>query len=118
MTTTGVPTPAKSHIFAASSTRWRTQPELRKVPSCSSVWIGLPFRRTGIEWNPIASVRPFANRTMYCIETEPLCALDTGDREYTEYRPGLGTPRRPETNQESNATPSSPTSHTRCALLL
>ena len=55
---------------------------------------------------------------MYCIETEPLCALDTGDREYTEYRPGLGTPRRPETNQESNATPSSPTSHTRCALLL
>ncbi len=66
----------------------------------------------------MARLRPRANRTMNCIVTEPPCALDTGDRENTEYTPGLGTPRRPDTSHESNATPSSPTSHTRCALLL
>ena len=59
-------------------------PALRNVPSCSTDWMALPFRRRGIEWNPIASVRPRANRTMYCIVTFPPCPVVTGERENTE----------------------------------
>ena len=46
--------------------------------------MGEPLRRTGIEWNPIASDRPRAKRTMYCIVSVPLWALVTGEREKTE----------------------------------
>ena len=54
VTTTGVPTWAKSHRKAASRLAWRWQPPDSRVPSCASVWYterSATF--SGMAWKPM-----------------------------------------------------------------
>jgi hypothetical protein len=80
VTTTRVPTEAKSHIRIASGVAWRMQPCDCGVPSWASVCSGRPSL-VGMLWKPIAACGPWANRTKYCMTPESSTPTAQRDRE-------------------------------------